>query len=196
MDRIGDEAQHERGNGPFPVRELHPHPLPQVGDSVDLRLLQEAVPAVERDCGVVVRDDHEHVRRSGPEPTMELVEEPAADSRALPVRIDVDPVELGLRAVAVVVQEAHDRTGLLGHEEVRVPCLRGSLDALAQSIRSVGLLHDAADDGGRAERPVGVGHGPPSDRGDAGGVGRFGLANPHPCDLLHRPPFGNAHILL
>jgi hypothetical protein len=73
---------------------------------------------------------------------MELLKEHAADSLALPLRVDVDSVELRLRAFAVVVEEADDPAGLLGHEEVGVLTGRAARHAFPQGVECVALLDD------------------------------------------------------
>lgn len=112
------------------------------------------------------------------EPPVELSEESAADSATLQRRLDVDPVQLRLGALAVVVEEAYGPAGVLGDEEVGVLGVRAVRDALAHCVECVALLDDRRHDRLVADEvPVRLADRDPSYCGDRRRVGRNGIAH-------------------
>src|SRR6266545_5775801 len=78
---------------------------------------------------------------------MELSEQRAPNSLTLLHRVDVDPMELGLGAFAVVVEEAYDLATPLGNEKLGALVPRTASDAVAESVERVALLDDRVHHG-------------------------------------------------
>src|SRR5262249_35001700 len=130
----------------------------------------ERLPLVEGPCGDILLGDEQDVRAPGLEARIQLMQERAADAAALAIGIDVDPVQLRLRPLAVVVQVARDLSIVVGDEEVRVDRPGAERDAGRQRLDRVRLLHDR--DGGLGTDD-GVVHGSERDPADGGDPGRI-----------------------
>jgi hypothetical protein len=79
---------------------------------------------------------------------MKLMQERTSDAATLPSRVDVEPVELRLWSLAVIVEVADDAIALAGDEEMRVVLRGAERDAGGESFdRYVCSTTDAAISG-------------------------------------------------
>jgi PadR family transcriptional regulator, regulatory protein AphA len=127
---------------------------------------------------------------------MQFLCQRGTDADPLLGSLDVDSVQLRLRASAVIVQEPDDLALTFGDQEMRVGLSPTTFDRLAEGGGRIALLDDAVYDSRVAQVAIGFRHGNPGDGSDGLAVLRPRVpdSRSHPLQY-HAPDRSNEYSL-